>query len=164
MPLLAHRVRKAATRRGTRVALLNPADFPYLFPVAARVVSSPALMLADLLGVLGAAAEAAKASVPAHLARAASVRGRRPGAPRSRRGTDERARSARSGSVRSRSAIRPGPTCAPSRSRSPTCTGATLGVLAEGGNAAGAWLAGAVPHREAGGQGATAARAGRRAE
>ena len=30
-------------------------------------------------------------------------------------------------------------------------TGATLGVLAEGGNAAGAYLAGAVPHREAAG-------------
>jgi NADH-quinone oxidoreductase subunit G len=31
-------------------------------------------------------------------------------------------------------------------------TGATLGVLAEGGNAAGAYLAGAVPHREAAGK------------
>ena len=30
-------------------------------------------------------------------------------------------------------------------------TGATLGLLAEGGNAAGAWLAGAVPHRAAAG-------------
>ena len=30
-------------------------------------------------------------------------------------------------------------------------TGATLGTLAEGGNAAGAYLAGAVPHRDAGG-------------
>ncbi|MGH8149720.1 MAG: molybdopterin-dependent oxidoreductase, partial [Steroidobacteraceae bacterium] len=31
-------------------------------------------------------------------------------------------------------------------------TGAALGALAEGGNAAGAYLAGAVPHREAGGK------------
>ena len=30
-------------------------------------------------------------------------------------------------------------------------TGATLGMLAEGGNAAGAYLAGAIPHRDAGG-------------
>jgi NADH-quinone oxidoreductase subunit G len=30
--------------------------------------------------------------------------------------------------------------------------GASLGLLAEGGNAAGAWLAGAVPHRESGGK------------
>ena len=33
-------------------------------------------------------------------------------------------------------------------------TGASFGVLAEGGNAAGAFLAGAVPHREAGGKAA----------
>ena len=32
VPILAHRVRKAA-RRGAQVALLNPARFPYLFPV-----------------------------------------------------------------------------------------------------------------------------------
>src|SRR2546430_13195424 len=31
-------------------------------------------------------------------------------------------------------------------------TGASLGRLAEGGNAAGAYLAGAIPHREAGGK------------
>src|SRR3569832_1404243 len=37
-------------------------------------------------------------------------------------------------------------------------TGASFGVLAEGANAAGAYLAGAVPHREAGG--VTAAKAG----
>src|SRR5690606_8195092 len=36
-------------------------------------------------------------------------------------------------------------------------TGASFGVLAEGANAAGAWLAGAVPHREAGGKPATPA-------
>src|SRR2546430_6199106 len=37
-------------------------------------------------------------------------------------------------------------------------TGASLGRLAEGGNAAGAYLAGAIPHREAGGK--TVAQAG----
>ena len=36
-------------------------------------------------------------------------------------------------------------------------TGATLGTLAEGGNAAGAYLAGAVPHRDSGGKKAAAA-------
>jgi NADH-quinone oxidoreductase subunit G len=35
-------------------------------------------------------------------------------------------------------------------------SGARLGLLAEGGNAAGLWLAGCVPHREAGGRAATA--------
>ncbi|MFZ1099765.1 MAG: NADH-quinone oxidoreductase subunit NuoG, partial [Steroidobacteraceae bacterium] len=45
VPILAHRVRKAA-RRGTQVALLNPARFPYLFPVKAYLTSAPADMVA----------------------------------------------------------------------------------------------------------------------
>ncbi len=154
VPLLAHRVRKAATRRGTRVALLNPAEFPYLFPVAARVVSSPALMLADLLGVLGAAAEVTKASVPAHLARAASVVAVGPA-------HRDLAAALLSGDKRAiwlGALAQRHPAWADLRAVAgalAAITGATLGVLAEGGNAAGAWLAGAVPHRDAGGQGAT---------
>jgi len=41
-------------------------------------------------------------------------------------------------------------TCARSPRRWRRITGASLGRLAEGGNAAGAYLAGAIPHREAG--------------
>ncbi|MGA7822987.1 MAG: NADH-quinone oxidoreductase subunit NuoG, partial [Steroidobacteraceae bacterium] len=51
VPILAHRVRKAA-RRGTQVALLNPARFPYLFPVKAYLTSAPADMVADLAAVV----------------------------------------------------------------------------------------------------------------
>jgi len=154
VPLLAHRVRKAATRRGTRVALLNPADFPYLFPVTSRFVSSPALMLADLLGALAAAAGVANASVPAHLARAASVVAVGP-AHRDLAAalmTGER-RAIWLGALAQRH-----PAWADLRAAAVALadiTGATLGILAEGGNAAGAWLAGAVPHREAGGRSAT---------
>ncbi|MGP0086831.1 MAG: NADH-quinone oxidoreductase subunit NuoG, partial [Steroidobacteraceae bacterium] len=35
MPLLAHRIRKAAVKGGARVAFLNPRRYDYLFPVAA---------------------------------------------------------------------------------------------------------------------------------
>src|SRR6187401_3735561 len=45
VPLLAHRVRKAA-KRGAKVAFLNPARFDYLFPVAAYLESSPTKQLA----------------------------------------------------------------------------------------------------------------------
>jgi NADH-quinone oxidoreductase subunit G len=150
-PLLAHRVRKAATRRGARVAFLNPADFTYLFPVTARVVSPPALMLADLLGVLGAAAEVAKVSVPAQLARAASVVAVGPA-------HRELAAALMSGEKRAiwlGALAQRHPAWADLRAAAVALaevTGASLGVLAEGGNAAGAWLAGAVPHREAGGR------------
>jgi len=40
VPILAHRVRKAAVR-GAQVAILNPARFPYLFPVKAHLTSAP---------------------------------------------------------------------------------------------------------------------------
>jgi NADH-quinone oxidoreductase subunit G len=153
VPLLAHRVRKAATRRGTRVALLNPADFPYLFPVSSRVVSSPALMLADLLGVLGAAAEAAKASVPAQLARAASV----VAVGAAHRDLAAALMTGEKRAIWLGALAQRHPAWADLRAVAVALagiTGAALGVLAEGGNAAGAWLAGAVPHREAGGRGA----------
>jgi NADH-quinone oxidoreductase subunit G len=133
------------------VALLNPADFPYLFPVASRVVTSPALMLADLLGVLGAAAEAAKASVPAHLARAASVVAVGP----AHRDLAAALMTGEKRAVWLGALAQRHPAWADLRAAAVALadiTGASLGILAEGGNAAGAWLAGAVPHREAGGQ------------
>ena len=51
VPILAHRVRKAAVR-GAQVAMLNPARFPYLFPVKAYLRSAPADLVADLAAVV----------------------------------------------------------------------------------------------------------------
>jgi NADH-quinone oxidoreductase subunit G len=149
-PILAHRVRKAA-RRGARVAFVNPARFAYYFPVAAYCESATARHVADLAAVLSAAAQESGRSVPDGLAPA--VRGVQP--------TDaHRAVAAALGSGE-RKAIWLGalalrhPAYADLRALAGAIaevTGATLGVLAEGGNAAGAYLAGAVPHREAGGK------------
>jgi hypothetical protein len=50
VPMLAHRVRKAA-RRGAKVGFLNPLDYRHLFPVAATLVSPSSSLLADLIGV-----------------------------------------------------------------------------------------------------------------
>ena len=55
VPLLAHRVRKAATA-GAQVSFINAADYEYLFPVAQSLVD-PA---ADFVGVLGALADIAE--------------------------------------------------------------------------------------------------------
>src|SRR5262249_41518531 len=54
-PLLAHRVRKAA-RRGAQVSFLNPARFPYLFPVQHYRQAAPPAFVAELAALLGAAA------------------------------------------------------------------------------------------------------------
>ncbi|MDE2451377.1 MAG: NADH-quinone oxidoreductase subunit G, partial [Gammaproteobacteria bacterium] len=149
-PILAHRVRKAA-RRGARVALLNPAVFHYYFPVAAYVESAPVAQVADLAAILRAAAEAAGAAVPPHLASAvdgAQVNEQHRAAAAALASGEKRAvwlgalalRHPRFADLRAIAAALA------------QVTGASLGVLAEGANAAGACLAGAVPHREAGGK------------
>ncbi len=157
-PILAHRVRKAA-RRGAKVALLNPAVFEYYFPVAAYLQSAPAAQVADLAAILCAAAEAAGAAVPEHLSQAVAG---------AEVGDQHRAVAAAlaAGGADAKRAIWLGalalrhPRFADLRALAAALaqvTGASLGVLAEGANAAGAHLAGAVPHREAGGKPVSAA-------
>jgi NADH-quinone oxidoreductase subunit G len=149
-PILAHRVRTAA-RRGARIAFVNPARFTYYFPVAAYCESSSPRQVADLAAVLAAAVESTGRSVPEPLAQA--VRGAQVTA-------GHRAVAAALGSGE-RKAIWLGALALHHSAYADLralargiaeMTGATLGVLAEGANAAGAYLAGAVPHREAGGK------------
>jgi NADH-quinone oxidoreductase subunit G len=149
-PILAHRVRKAA-RRGAKVALLNPAVFNYYFPIAAYVQSAPAAQVTDLAAILRAAADAVGAAVPPHLSSAVN------GAQVDQKHRDAAAalltgekRAVWLGALALRH-----PRFADLRALAAALaqvTGASLGVLAEGANAAGAHLAGAVPHREAGGR------------
>jgi len=146
-PVLAHRVRKAA-RSGAKVAFLNPARYDYLFPVAGYLESSPAKQVGDLAAVLAAVLEGATA--PKHLASLVSA---------AQVNTAHRtiAAALKAGSKRAvwlgALALRH-PAYADLRALAAgiaAATGATLGTLAEGGNAAGAYLAGAVPHRDAAG-------------
>jgi NADH-quinone oxidoreductase subunit G len=149
VPIIAHRVRKAA-RKGASVAFLNPAAYEYHFN-ATHVTAPPDAFVANLAAVLAAAASTAGVAVPAHLAKstegvtvthahkaAAAALARKPAlvllghlAQRHPQYADLRALAAGLASV----------------------TGATLGYLSEGANAAGAALAGATPHRGVGGKG-----------
>jgi NADH-quinone oxidoreductase subunit G len=155
MPLLAHRLRKAVVRGKARVAFIEAEPAPYHFPVAARVGAAPAAWVHELASIVKAAAELA-GSAPgpsfadllhgvvvndAHRAAAAALchgthRAVWLGAMALRHPcrVDLRALGAELARI----------------------SNARLGVLAEGGNAAGLWLAGCVPHREAGGRAATA--------
>jgi len=147
-PILAHRVRKAALR-GAQVAMLNPARFPYLFPVKGYLTSAPAEMVADLAAVLGATAAAAGRPVPGHLAAAVAA------APV----TDAHRAAAQLLLAGERRAVWLGALAARhaafadlralAAALAAIC-GASLGRIAEGANAAGAYLAGAIPHRAAG--------------
>ena len=148
VPILAHRVRKAAVR-GAQVAMLNPARFPYLFPVKAHLTSAPADLVADLSAVVAAAAAATGKPGPRHLGAAvgeARITAAHRAAAQVLLSGEKRA--VWLGALAARHAA-----FADLRALAAALaqiTGASLGRLAEGGNAAGAYLAGAIPHREAG--------------
>ncbi len=63
MPLLAHRIRKAAVKGGAKVGFLNPRRFEYMFPVAGYVVSETD-MVKELTALVHAAAGLAGRPVP----------------------------------------------------------------------------------------------------
>jgi len=122
-PLLNHRLRKAVIAGGS-VMTLNALDYGFNYPLAEQVLAAPAQLdrrLAEL-----AAGDGEMAAVAARLreaGKAAILLG--PGVMNH----------PHAGALR-----------ALARAAADAC-GATLGLLTEGGNAAGAWLAGAVPHR-----------------
>ena len=126
----------------------------------------PASRLADelvgeLAAVLRAALGDAAAAAPSSRRCSRRVRAVGDDASRHRATRSDAARAARSGSGRWPRAAAATASCARWRARWREATGASLGELAEGGNAAGAYLAGVLPHRGAGG--AARASAGRNA-
>ncbi|HME38563.1 MAG TPA: NADH-quinone oxidoreductase subunit NuoG [Steroidobacteraceae bacterium] len=146
MPLLAHRIRKAAVRSGgAQVAFLNPRRFEYMFPIAAYAVAETDLA-GELAAVVRAAAAAADKPVPAGVATAQVNDSHRAVAGALMHGAR---RAVILGTLAQRhpaySQLR-----ALSAMLADLC-GASVGCLTEGANAAGAHLAGAVPHRVPGG-------------
>jgi NADH-quinone oxidoreductase subunit G len=140
LPVLAHRVRKAAVA-GAKVSFLNPAQFEYLFPVAEQLIEPPAAQLAQLNALLSVAG--ANTVGPA----VASITDRHRAIVEQLRGAQRKAIWLGALALRH-------PQYAALRAavvRLAEATGAQMGVLAEGGNAAGAHLAGVLPHRAAGG-------------
>ncbi|MGH8254384.1 MAG: NADH-quinone oxidoreductase subunit NuoG [Steroidobacteraceae bacterium] len=144
LPMLAHRVRKAALR-GAAVSFINPQRYEYLFPVANMVVAKPADMRRELAGVLRAALDAAGASASASL-----------GAMLNGVQADDTHKAIAASLGKERKAIWLGALALRHSAYAELraiarelarVTGATLGELAEGANAAGAYLAGCVPHR-----------------
>jgi NADH-quinone oxidoreductase subunit G len=150
VPILAHRVRKAALK-GAKVVSMTPVPTEYLFPVALSLLSAPAGQVQDLAAILSAAAASTGKPVPEHLAstvQQAKIGDSHRAAAEALLAGEKRAVWLGALAVRH-------PAYADLRALASAIadvTGASFGVLAEGGNAAGAFLAGAVPHREAGGK------------
>jgi NADH-quinone oxidoreductase subunit G len=147
VPMLAHRVRKAALR-GAQIAFVNPARFDYQFHVAGFIDASPMKLVGELAAIL-AASLASSQQAPNHVAalvRAARIEDRHRAIATLLKAGARRAiwlgalamRHAAFSDLRALAAALA------------QVTGSSWGALAEGANAAGAYLAGAVPHRDAG--------------
>jgi NADH-quinone oxidoreductase subunit G len=146
-PLLAHRVRKAATRQQTRVSFINPVAFDYLFPVAVNQAVSATAWVAELCAVGRAIAEASGQALPALLA-SATVPTSAQQALAAALCQGERRLLLLGGLVERH------PARADIRAVAAAVAGlakATVAYLPTGSNAAGVALAGVLPHREAGG-------------
>jgi NADH-quinone oxidoreductase subunit G len=146
MPLLAHRIRKAAVRNaGAKVAFLNPRRFDYMFPVAAYAVAENDLA-GELAAVVRAAAAAVNEPVPANVPAAEVDDSHRAVVDALMNGTRH---AVILGTLAQRhpaySELK-----ALAAMLAQLCA-ASAGCITEGANAAGAYLAGAVPHRESGG-------------
>ena len=154
-PLIAHRIRKAALR-GARVSFVNPRRYEYLFPVAGYLSANGLDMFEHLVAVaaaaVGVSGKQAPASVAALVSSAQPTDAHRAIAQQLVEG--ER-RMILLGAIAQRD-----PAFADLRlvaAALAEVTGATLGYVPEGGNAAGAALAGMLPHRAVAGRGAQAA-------
>jgi NADH-quinone oxidoreductase subunit G len=151
VPIIAHRIRKGAVRHATQVALVNPRPQELMFPVAAQFTSNGLGMAQHVAALLVAALYRSGKSAPQQLGPA--LEGVVPTADHERVVkllAGEGLRVILLGGLAERhvaySEIR-----ALARALAET-TGAVIGFLPDGGNAVGAALAGATPHRGAGGQ------------
>ena len=118
VPLLAHRLRKAALR-GAKISFVNPQPYEYLFPVASYLASNGLDMFGHLVAIAAAASAASGKSAPESIA--ALVANAQP--TDAHHSIAKRSATARGGSscwARSRSAIRRSQTCVWLRARWPS--------------------------------------------
>ncbi|NLG75472.1 MAG: NADH-quinone oxidoreductase subunit G, partial [Xanthomonadaceae bacterium] len=150
VPLIAHRVRKAALR-GAKVSFVNPGRYPYLFPIAAYLTSNGQHMFEHLVAIAAAAARTGGRTAPETLA--ALVANAQPSDVHV--SIAEQLASGEGQLILLGALAQRDPAFADLRLVAEALaemTGATLGYLPDGGNAVGAHLAGVLPHRAAGGR------------
>ena len=147
-PIINHRLRKAALK-GAAVMAVNPVDYDFNLPLAARHIAPPAALARELAGILNALA----ALLPGGGAGRAVI----DGAPVSEahRSTAKRLLDADQAIVLLGNRAAAQPQVALLRALAGEIArraGARLGYLSEGANSSGCWLAGALPHRLPGGR------------
>src|SRR3989344_2662776 len=154
-PLINLWLRKAALK-GAKIFAINPLDYDFSYKLAGNMVCTPANLLRSLAGVASALAALKKSALPATFtSRFGSVK---PEAPE--QAMAQALFQAERGSVLLGTFALSHPQAATLRALTQLIaelSGAKFGQLPEA-NAAGAWLAGCVPHRGVAGKSATTGR------
>jgi len=149
-PILGHRLRKAA-KQGARISAINSVDYDFNFDLAQTIVVNPLALTENLAAVVKALAESTGKVIPMAIAETIS----------SVAVTDAHKAIAQDLAQANQAAVLIGlhamanPRFATIRSLANAIaelSGTRLGYLPSGANTAGAWLAGAVPHRGPGKQ------------
>ncbi len=151
-PILGHRIRKAALKGG-KIMCVNPADYEFMFPVSDKIIAAPAAMEQALAGVAKALVDSG-ASAPQGLADLLGG----VDVSDSHRNMADTLKSAANACVLIGSYAMATQASANLRALGlaiAEMSGATIGYLTSGANSAGAFLAGALPHRAVAGKGAT---------
>ena len=146
-PLLNHRLRKAALRGG-RIMQINPVEFPCNYDLAAGIRAAPAQLVRTVAGVCKALAQLKSDPLAREpwLEDVAVTEGHKLVAQHlARPGRNSVLLGNLAGSIPEAAALRF------VAGQLATLAGATYGYLGDGGNSAGAWLGGAIPHRGPGG-------------
>ncbi len=146
-PLIAHRFRKAFRHHQVKISSVNPSKFRWRFKTTNELISNAEGMVANLAGIAKAIGGIEQANVAA-LINAADVNDTHKAVAK------ELTDAAESATIFLGNIAAQHPQFSVLRALSSAIaqkTGATLAYLPEAVNTAGAWLAGSVPHRLAGG-------------
>ncbi len=150
-PIANLRLRKAVVNNQAQISFLNPREYELNYPLAYNIAVAPQNMVAELAAIAAVVFKLGGSKVPANLKAAlAAAKPNNTHKAVAKQLMDADSATVLLGNIAAMhpqfSALR---TLADAIARQ---TDSRLGYLTEGANAAGAWLAGAVPHRGAGGR------------
>ncbi len=150
-PIVAHRLRQAAIKRDAQIHLLNTREYPHHFPLASNTAVAQQHLVSHLAAIAKTALAVSKHDVPNYLKKIIAAAA----SETSYREIVAQLTKAENSTVFLGEQAAMHPDFSVLRSLAAVIaeqTGSRLGYLSAGANAAGAWLAGAVPHRGAAGK------------
>jgi NADH-quinone oxidoreductase subunit G len=150
-PIANLRLRKAAVNNNAQVSFVNPRLYDFNFPVAKNISVAQQNMVAELAGIAAAVYQLSGNAVPANVSAVIS----KADTNDSHKIIAQQLSDAKAATVLLGNIAHMHPEFSALRVLAEGIaaeTNSTFGYLTDGCNAAGAWLAGAVPHRGAGGK------------